>query len=135
MRAEWKPAVMSGLNRELVDKLTMAAEVVVSAAIVDCPIDLSNLKNSITAEVDETGLVARIGTPVEYAPYVEFGTGEFAEGGNGRKGGWVYDYQGGKGEKGPRFTLGSKPNPFLRPALYGNKEKIIQILLKGKNVT
>ena len=29
-------------------------------------------------------------TNVGYAPYVEFGTGRFAENGNGRKGWWVY---------------------------------------------
>lgn len=41
-----------------------------------CPVDTGRLRSSITHEVavDLDGLVARIGTNVEYAPYVEFGT-------------------------------------------------------------
>ncbi len=133
MKAEWNTPDLTLIRRKLIDKLTMSGEVVVSAAKTKCatdggPFDTGNLAGSITSEVDAENLVVRIGTPVEYAPYVEFGTGEYAEGGNGRKGGWVYDYQGNKGPKGPRFTLGSKPKPFLRPALIENKEKIRGIL-------
>lgn len=37
-----------------------------------CPVDTGNLRNSITHTTDEDS--AYIGTNVEYAPYVEFGT-------------------------------------------------------------
>lgn len=37
-----------------------------------CPVDTGNLRNSITHVYDEDS--AYIGTNVEYAPYVEFGT-------------------------------------------------------------
>ena len=38
-----------------------------------CPVDTGNLRNSIThQQTDET--TELIGTPVEYAPYVELGT-------------------------------------------------------------
>ena len=39
-----------------------------------CPVDTGNLHGSITHEVDTAGNAVYIGTNVEYAPYVEFGT-------------------------------------------------------------
>lgn len=47
-----------------------------SAAIRGCPVDTGRLRSSITHEVDRDseGLVGTVGTNVEYAPYVEFGT-------------------------------------------------------------
>lgn len=128
MKAEWNTPDLTLIRQRLVDKLTLAGEVVVSAAIEKCPVDTGNLRGSITSEVDAGQLVARIGTPVEYAPYIEFGTGEYAENGEGRQGGWFFEYDGNKGEKGKRFTRGNKPQPFLRPALLGNKEKIKGVL-------
>lgn len=38
------------------------------------PVDTGRLRNSIATEYADGGLTARIGTNVEYAPYVEFGT-------------------------------------------------------------
>ena len=37
-----------------------------------CPVDTGNLRNSITHQMEGDKTVV-IGTPVEYAPYVEFG--------------------------------------------------------------
>lgn len=39
-----------------------------------CPVDTGRLRNSITSTVDSGEKAAYIGTNVEYAPYVEFGT-------------------------------------------------------------
>lgn len=46
------------------------------------------LKNSMTHIVE--GDSVYVGTNVEYAPYVELGTGIYASDGKGRKGWWVY---------------------------------------------
>lgn len=48
-----------------------------SAAKRLAPVDTGRLRSSITHELatDTQGLHGRIGTNVEYAPYVEFGTG------------------------------------------------------------
>ena len=45
-----------------------------------CPVDTGRLRSSITNELgqDGDGLVATIGTNVEYAPYVELGTSKMA---------------------------------------------------------
>lgn len=81
------------------------------------------LKASITHEVIPEGnkIVGYVGTNIEYAPYVEFGTGKFAENGNGRKTPWVYTDEA-TGEK--IWTAGQKPKPYLRPALTESKSKI-----------
>lgn len=90
------------------------------------PKDTGALRNSITSDVIVEGGEVKgvIYTPLEYAPYVEYGTGLFAEEG-GRKTPWVYEDEK-TGEK--IFTRGQKPQPFLRPAFNENREKIIDIL-------
>lgn len=47
-------------------------------------------KNAWTYVVDESKLEATVGNPLENAIWEEFGTGEFALKGDGRKGGWYY---------------------------------------------
>lgn len=74
------------------------------------PVDTGRLRNSIGHEVE--GNTVAVGTDVEYAPYLEFGTGQFAEGG-GRATPWRY--QDDKGEW--HTTSGSRPQPFLRPSI------------------
>ena len=91
------------------------------------PKDTGALRNSITSEVksDGTDIVGIVFTPLEYAPYVEYGTGLFAEAGDGRKTPWLYEDE----ETGEKiFTRGQKPQPYLRPALNENREKIANIL-------
>jgi HK97 gp10 family phage protein len=88
--------------------------------------DTGTLTNSIQSEVKNDGfnVLGVIYSPLEYAPYVEYGTGLFAEE-NGRKTPWTYEDE----ETGERiFTRGQKPHPYLRPALFENKEKITQML-------
>ena len=53
------------------------------------PADTGNLRNSISHKVDPDEPAAYVGTDTEYAPYVEFGTGIYAEGGGGRPTSWV----------------------------------------------
>lgn len=43
-----------------------------------CPVDTGRLRNSITHGVDYSDTTAYIGTNVEYAAYVEFGTSKTA---------------------------------------------------------
>lgn len=50
----------------------------------------SEIKNKWEHEVDESKLEATVGNPLEASLWVEFGTGEFAANGDGRKGYWVY---------------------------------------------
>ena len=85
------------------------------------PTQHGRLKNGITHAVDGKDVI--IGTNVEYAPYVEFGTGVYAEGGGGRSTPWVY-----KDETGFHWTQGMRAKPFLRPAATEHSNTYRQIV-------
>lgn len=89
------------------------------------PVKTGALRRSITSKVEMDGndVKGLIFTPMEYAPYMEYGTGLFAEKGGRNK---PWSYQNAKGEW--FYTAGSKPHPFMRPALDENREEIIRLL-------
>lgn len=116
------------ISQERLDKILMKACLVVEAAAREkAPKDKGDLARSITSRVeDNAGIVY---TPLEYAPYVEYGTGLFAEGGNGRKDvPWAYEDE----ETGELiWTSGQHPQPYMRPALDENREEVKRILREG----
>ena len=61
-----------------------------SAAKRNTRVDTSQTKNNWRHYVDDAKHEATIGNPLENAIWEEFGTGEHALKGNGRKGGWFY---------------------------------------------
>ena len=92
----------------------------------DCPVDTGQLRASITHEVE--GLVGVVGTNVEYAVYVEYGTGEKAAAKNGRQTPWCYKDE----ETGEWiWTKGQKPQTFLNRALRKNSKAIKKLYLKA----
>lgn len=105
--------------------LQKACLIVETEAVKTAPKQDGILRSSITSKVD--GLTGVVYTPLEYAPYVEYGTGLYATGtGGGRKDvPWVY-----RDEKTGNFysTVGQHPQPYMRPALDNNREKIIKLL-------
>ena len=114
-------------NTENVEKaMGKACAVVEAAAKQNAPKDTGALKSSITSKVEVEGkeVIGTIFTPLEYAPYVEYGTGLFAESGGRKDVPW--NYQDDKGEW--HSTSGMKPQPFMRPAVEDNRKKIIEIL-------
>lgn len=119
-------ACKAAIKQAQIKWLKAAALVIQSQAKALAPVDTSNLKTSIDHKIQVSKLEAYIGTNCDYAIYVEFGTGEFAENGQGRKGGWVYTNSEGK----TIFTRGSKPKPYLRPAYRANKQALKQLLNK-----
>lgn len=80
------------------------------------------LKNSWTHKVDEAEGVATIGSPMENAIWEEFGTGEYALKGDGRKGGWVYRDDNGQFH----FTIGKKPHRAFQRAFTSLKSALIR---------
>lgn len=75
-------------NLDIEQALNKACLVVENEAKEQCPVDKGQLRNSITHEIDNND--GYVGTNLEYAPYVEFGTGLFSKEGNGRKTPWSY---------------------------------------------
>lgn len=111
------------------------------------------LAGSIASRIDDYEGV--IYTPLFYAPYVEYGTGIEAKDGKGRQDvPWVYvehsGQESGNAQKSYTYetalqavailkgkgldahlTYGQKPQPFMRPALDVNRDRILELLGEG----
>lgn len=85
-------------------------------------VDTGDTKGKWDYKVDEGAGVATIGNPLENAIWEEFGTGEYALNGDGRKGGWKYQDEEGKWH----FTKGKKPLRAFWTAYTSSKTKIIK---------
>ena len=109
-------------NANIEEALGTCCAVVEKSAKQKAPKDTGALRRSITSKVE--GNQGIIFTPLEYAPYVEYGTGLFAESGGRKDVPWNYQDDEGKWHS----TSGQKPQPFMRPALEENKTLIKQIL-------
>lgn len=70
-------------NTSVTEALEKACLIVENSAKEKAPVNTGNLRNSITHVVE--GNEGIVGTNVEYAPYVEFGTGLFSSQGDGRQ--------------------------------------------------
>ena len=112
-------------ERKVKAALGRACGLVERSAKQKAPKGNGELRRSITSKVE--GEVGIVFTPLEYAPYVEYGTGLFAEEGGRTDVPWCY--QDDEGEW--HTTSGMKPQPYLRPALNGNRERVKQILKEG----
>lgn len=112
------------LNNKLPEGIEEALEkaclIVENSAKQNCPTSSGQLRQSITHQVEDK--VGRVGTNVEYAPYVEIGTGIYSTQGNGRQTPWKY--QDAKGDW--HTTRGMRAQPYLRPALDSNLSEIQQ---------
>ena len=104
--------------------LLKAGALVERSAKQKAPKHNGQLAQSIQYEVDSQGTTCTVYNPLEYAPYVEYGTGLGAEE-NGRKD-VPWHYQDEKGEW--HTTSGQDPQPFMRPALTENESKITELL-------
>lgn len=102
--------------------LEKACVLVEKSAKQKAPKDNGELRRSITSKVEDlSGIVY---TPLEYAPYVEYGTGLFAESGGRQDVPWNY-----KDDEGNwHSTSGMKPQPFMRPALDENRQAILRVI-------
>lgn len=128
IRMEGLDKVLARLNKisspeNIKEALGQACALVEAEAKKNAPKGDGTLRRSISSKVE--GLTGIVFTPLEYAPYVEYGTGLFAEAGDGRKDvPWCYQDE--KGEW--HSTSGQNPHPYMRPALEDNRANIIRIL-------
>ena len=105
--------------------LTRACLLVERSAKQRAPKGTGELRRSIESKVE--GLEGTVFTPLEYAPYVEYGTGLFAENGGRTDVPWRYKDDEGKWHT----TSGRKPHPYMRPALNENRNKILDLFKEG----
>ena len=127
-------------NMDLKEKIIQATKVVHAQAKELAPVDTGNLAGSIHQEVKLRGenLEGRVFTNIQYAPYVEFGTGIKGNGSypykveglnlSYRDSSWVYTPDGGE-----TFyrTKGQVAQPFMYPALKQNEKYIKQLFKDG----
>ena len=114
----------AGKKEKYQEALGQACALVERSAKEKAPKASGELRASITSVVEDMeGIVF---TPLEYAPYVEYGTGLYAESGGRKDVPWWYKDEEGNWHK----TSGQHPQPYMRPALEENREEIIR-MLKG----
>lgn len=116
--------------QKLEQLMGQACAIVERTAKEKAPKDTGALRRSITSKVEviDDSITGIVYTPLEYAPYIEYGTGLFAEEGGRIDVPW--NYQDDKGVW--HSTSGQKPQPYLRPALEENREKINRLFKEGK---
>lgn len=86
--------------------------------------DTGQTRNSFDYIVDEGELEATIGSPMENAIWEEFGTGIFAENGNGRKTPWTYKDRKGNWHK----TNGKRGTKAFRRSFDVRKKQMQDLL-------
>ena len=98
-KLEWNGTIaQKDFDIATIKALTESAILVEGKAVEKVNVDTGTLKQSITRVVQK--IRAFVGTPIEYAPYIEFGT---------------------------RF---SKAFPFLRPSFFSSTKQIIAFFKK-----
>lgn len=125
--------VLKAAKEQILAGLTacgMAAEGYAKANITQQQaVDTGQLRNSITFQVQDSENAVYIGSNVEYAPYVELGTGVYYDGG-GRQTPWTY--QDGNGDW--HISHGMRARPYLKPAITDHANEYSTLLkdaLKG----
>jgi len=86
---------INGENKKIIKKACLMVE---RDAKKLCAVDTGRLRSSITYEIE--GTTGKVGTNVDYAKYIEFGTEKMS------------------------------PQPYLRPALHKNEKAILQLFKK-----
>lgn len=107
-------------DQALMKGLMLAGKQIQGTAKKLCSVDTGQLRNSI--EVTEVSDGVDVGTNVEYAPYVEYGTGAEGDGDvpHTTKEVWRYVDEDGNWHT----TSGQPPRPFLYPALKANEGNV-----------
>ena len=118
--------------RELIKNFPEAGEqcieraclVVEAKAKENCPVDLGTLRASITHKpVKQNGTIeGYVYTKEEYAPYVEFGTGIYADNGQGRQTPRRFKDKDGQWH----LINGQQPKKFISNALKSERDKVAQ---------
>ncbi len=114
--------VKDALDDKALQFLEEAASEIESAARRNSRVASGQLKGSWNHQVNDAAKEAKVGSPLENAIWEEFGTGEYAAAGDGRKGGWSYQDDAGDWH----HTRGKRPNRTLQRAFDSTKAAIIR---------
>ena len=109
-----KMRAMSDGGKLLRQGLLKAGEKVRARAVLRCPVDTGELRNSIKVRSTAPNVVT-IGTNKEYAVFVEFGTGTMGDAGVSHTTKEKWSWQDEQGNW--HISYGTPAQPFLRPAV------------------
>lgn len=87
---DYTQQVLADINEKAVQFITEGCAEIQSETQRTTPPTETQLKGSWDTSIDKTALIGKIGSPLESSLWNEFGTGSYAENGDGRKGWWVY---------------------------------------------
>lgn len=104
--------------------LFQCAQIIIKQVIDLSRADTGQTRNSFDYIVDEGALECTIGSPMENAVWEEFGTGIFAEKGNGRKTPWTYKDSKGKWHR----TNGKTGTKAFRRSFDARKKQMQDLL-------
>lgn len=122
---DYSDEVIKDFKSKVIEALHESAGTIEGQVKRNSRVDTSQLKGSWTYKVDEDNYEAHIGSPLENAIWEEFGTGEYAVKGNGRKTPWRY-----KDAKGNwHTTKGKTPNRTLENA-FRTKLKTVKNIME-----
>lgn len=127
---DYSVKVKDALDDKCIAWLYEASGEIQASTMRNSRVDTGQLKGSWQYKVDESAGESQVGSPLENAIWEEFGTGEYALNGNGRKTSWKYEDRKGQWHT----TTGKKPNRALFNAFESLKNKLINRLeniLKG----
>ena len=137
--------VKEALDEAALIGLELAASEIESAAKRGSRVDSGYLKGLWKHQVDDSAKEATVGSPEQNAIWEEFGTGEHAAHGDGRKGGWYVP----EAELSPKakkklgyrtklkdgkyyyHTYGKKPNHTLQKAFESKKNTAIRLIKRS----
>ncbi len=114
--------VKAEMNAAVVAYLYEAAGELEAQTKRNTRVDTGDTKASWSYLVDESSGEAVVGSMMENAIWEEFGTGEYALNGDGRKGGWYYKDSKGEGH----YTNGKTPSRAMFRAFTALKTKLIR---------
>lgn len=119
-------------TQQLNDTMGQVCALVERDAKQKAPKDTGALARSIQSKVENNNnsIQGVVFTPLEYGAYVEFGTGLFAESGGRTDVPWSYQDDEGNWHT----TKGQKPQPYMRPAIDNNREKIVRMIKEGFSI-
>ena len=118
---DYSKQVIGAIDREILNALEEVSGELEGQVKDNTKVDTGKTKNSWTHKVDESKYEAYVGSNYENAIWEEFGTGIYAQNGNGRKDvPWVYQSEDGKWHR----TKGKKPSRALQNAFNSMKNRI-----------
>lgn len=125
--ADWLEDASKDVKKEIEQEVHKGAKQIQAYAKGLCPVDTGYLRNSISTDVHWQGntCIGIIGTNVEYAPYVEYGTGIYSSLGTGRQTPWLFPL----GDGTFRWTKGQMPQAFMTPALDNNADYVFRNIM------